>query len=173
MRADGITQIGEIINSHGVKGELKILPLTEDDNLFIEMEYLILLQNDEPVAYTVKGARPFKDFWLIRLEEIVDMTAAQSLKGQAIYIEDEKLRPLDENEFFIHDLMDAEVFSTDGEYLGVITKYLETGTQGVCEATLDDEIFLFPTSKEILLEIDPSKRVVINLVPGLRELNKK
>jgi len=173
MRAEELTQIGEIVNSHGIKGELKILPFTEDENLFTRLGYLILLRNNEPQILDVISSRPFKNFWLVRLEGIADMTAAESLKGQAVFIEDEKLRPLDEDEFFIHDLMDVEVYSTDDEYLGVITKFFETGNQGVFEVTLNGEVFLFPASQEILKEIDPSKRVVIKLVPGLRELNKK
>ncbi|MCP4750568.1 MAG: 16S rRNA processing protein RimM [Proteobacteria bacterium] len=173
MDREGITQIGEIINSHGIKGELKVVPTTGDPEMFLELDRLILLENDRRSEVSIVNARPAKNCWLIRLAEIGDMSSAKKLKGCGLYVEDEKLRPLDEDEVFIHDLMDAKVYSTDNQYLGIITHYFEAGPQGVCEVTLDGESFLFPATREVLREVAPPDKVVIHLLPELRDLNIK
>lgn len=172
MDFTGITQIAVIINSHGLKGELKISPLTDDPEIF-QQDTLIILNNDnQPQAYSVIKARPFKKyFWLIQFNEIQDIDTARNMKGKGIYLEDEKLRPLEEDEFFIHDLIKAEVYSTDNQYLGIITNYFEAGTQGVCEVNYNKEKFLFPVTNEVLKEIIPAEEVIINLLPELRDLN--
>jgi 16S rRNA processing protein RimM len=173
MDLEGIIQIGAVVTSHGVKGEMKVLPLTDDPDIFHELDQLILVQKSgERKSCTLVGARETKKFWLLKFAEIKDMTTALLFKGAAIYTEEDNIRPLDEDEFYIHDLMDTKVYSTEGKYLGVITNYFEAGSQVVCEVQAEEDSFLFPTSQEILVEVIPSEKVVINLVPELRDLNK-
>ncbi len=173
MDLEGIIQIGAVVDSHGTKGDLKVLPLTDDPEIFHKLDQLILLlKNGEKKIYPLVGARGAKKFWLLKFAEITDMTTALLFKGAAIYTEEDNIRPLDEDEFFIHDLIDSKVYSTDDKYLGVITKYFEAGTQGVCEVQSEEDSFLFPTSQEVLVEVIPSEKVVINLIPELRDLNK-
>lgn len=171
MNLEGIIQIGEIISTHGIKGELKVLAMTSNPEIFLELDYLILIANNQRRNFSVINSRTFKNYWLIQLEDVNDIKAAQKLKGFGLYLEEEKLSPLAVDEFFIHDLLKARVYSTDNQYLGIISNYFETGAQGVCEVTHEQETFLFPTSHEILKEIIPPDKVIINLVPGLRDLN--
>ncbi|MBU3917448.1 ribosome maturation factor RimM [bacterium] len=172
MDLKGIIQIGQIVNSHGIKGEVKVIPLTEDLEIFENADQLIISENDQQKRLKVIKARQVKKHWLILFAEVQDLTSAQQLKGRGIFIEEERIKPLNEDEFFIHDLLDSKVYSTDNEYLGIITHYFEAGPQGVCEVTHGDESFMFPTSREVLKEIIPSDKVVIQLLPGLREVNK-
>ncbi len=172
MDLEGIIQIGKIVNSHGIKGEVKVIPLTEDLEIFENADQLIVLEKNQQKNFKVIRARQIKKNWLIQFAEIQDMTSAQQLKGQGIFIEEKSVKPLDEDEFFIHDLLESKVYSTDGQYLGIITHYFEAGPQGVCEVTHEDETFMFPTSHEVLKEVIPSDRVIIHLLPGLREVNK-
>lgn len=170
---EGIRQIAIIINTHGVKGELKIIPLTEDQDLFLVLKDLILLNDNQRIRYSIQSARKAKNHWLLRFKEIRDLSKAAELKGQALYTEENNLRPLEEDEFFIDDLIHSKVYSIDGQELGVIVNCLEAGPQWVCEVKTADDMFLFPTSAEILKEVIPPDKVVINLIPELRDLNKK
>ncbi len=172
MDLEGIIQIGEIINSHGVKGEVKVIPLTDDQEIFSRVKQLILIGNEKRVKYTIINARQVKNYWLIQFDEITDMTSAKMLKKYGIFVEEESIRPLADDEFFIHDLLNSKVYSTENQYLGVITDYFEAGPQGVCEVTLDGDSFLFPTSQEVLKEVIPPGKVIIHLIPDLREINK-
>ena len=174
MDLEGIIQIGAIVTSHGVKGEVKVMPLTDDPEIFYELEQLTLIQkNGAKKQVSLIDAREVKKYWLLKFDEIKDMTTALTYKGAGIFTGEENIRPLDEDEFYIHDLIDCKVYSTDNQYLGVITNYFDAGSQGVCEVKSDDDSFLFPTSDEILVEIIPSEKVVINLIPELRDLNKR
>ncbi len=172
MSAEGYTQIGTIINSHAIKGEVKVLPITEDLDLFLDLDQLTIDDGESQRAFTVLRSRSVKNYWLIQFDEIRDMDAAKALKGAGVYVEDDCLRPLDEDEFFIHDLVGTKVFSTEDQYLGIVTGFFEAGNQGVFEVKDDDGMFLFPASREVLKEIDPGQKVIINLLPGLVDLNR-
>lgn len=173
MELEGIIQIGTVIKAHGIKGELKVLAQTDDPTIFLELDQLILIVGGKRQEYTLIGARVDRKHWLLKLKEVTDMTAAQQLKGAALYTKEENVRPLAEDEFFIHDLMKAKVYSTSNQFLGTIVNYFEVGTQGVCEVKSENDSFLFPVSQEVLIDVIPSEKVVINLIPELRDLNKR
>ncbi|MBU2514811.1 ribosome maturation factor RimM [bacterium] len=168
---EGIRQIAAIINTHGIKGELKVMPLTDDPEIFLRLEELIVLKDNRKERHSLTGAREAKNHWLLKFDQITDISQAAELKGCALYTEESNLRPLDEEEFFIDDLINSKVYSTDDQYLGKITKYFEAGPQVVCEVDTEDGTFLFPTSAEVLKEIIPPDKVIINLIPGLMDLN--
>ena len=170
MNLDGIRQIGKIINTHGLKGDLKIELMTDDHDLFRELKKIIILDNKKRKEIAIAESRPFKTFWLFKLEGVNDLNQAEIFKGKEIFIEESKLRPLDEDEFYIDDLMGSEVFSTKNELLGKITDYFLAGEQGVCEVSKDGSSFLFPATKEVLKKIDTDqKKVQIELLEGLRD----
>jgi len=172
MNDEGITQIGNIINSHGRKGEVKVYPLTNDSQIFYQKNLIIMIDDDKRIGVTVTHARPFKDLWLLKFNEIDTIEASKKLKGKGIYIEDHLLKPLEEDEFFVHDLVNSRVYSVEGRYLGIVTDYFEAGDQGVCEVTENESTFLFPATREVLKEIIPPDKIVIKLLPGLVELNR-
>lgn len=173
MELDGFIQIGTIINSHGLKGEVKVLPQTSDPELFLELEELILIEAGGQSRHKIENARETNQNWLIKLEGIDNVDDVKPLKGRGLYTEESNVRPLDDDEFFIHDLLEAEVYATDGQFLGTIVNYFEAGPQGICEVEGKQGRFLFPTSAEILVDVIPPGRVVINPVPDLLDLNKK
>jgi len=170
---EGIRQIGEIINSHGNKGELKIVPMTADEEIFLRSQSFILLVNDQRQSVNIVNARLAKNHWILQFAEIEDIESAKKLKKIGVYAYEDQLHPLAEDEFFIDDLLNAKVYSTENEFLGTITNYFDAGPQVVCEVTDDDESFLFPATQEVLKTIVPAEKVIIQLIPGLRELNRK
>ena len=170
---EGIRQIGEIINSHGNKGELKVIPLTTDEEIFQKSENLTLIVDNQRQDVEVISARPVKNFWIIQISGINDIDSAKNIKNAGIFVNEDQLKPLADDEFYIDHLLNAKVYSTENEYLGTITNYFDAGPQGVCEVTDGDKILLFPTTQEVLKTIVPAEKVVVNLIPGLRELNRK
>ena len=172
MSPEGIIQIGTIINSHGIKGEMKVIPETDDPDIFLRLEELILEHKSKRDIRKLIAAREVKGHWLIKLEGISDIDTAKTYRGRALYTTEDLVRPLGEDEFFIHDLVNSKVFSTDGQYLGTIVNYFDAGPQGICEVQSESDSFLFPTSDEILKEIRPQGEVVIQLIPELLTLNR-
>jgi 16S rRNA processing protein RimM len=172
MDLEGIIQIGAIANSHGTKGEMKVLPLTDEPEIFFRLEELIMIDSCSRTVHVLETVRPVKKHLLIKLEGINDIETAKSLKGRALFTTEDKVRPLDEDEFYIHDLIHSKVYSTDGQYLGTIVNYFDNGPQGICEVHSDTGGFLFPTSDEILKEVRKGGEVVIQLIPELLTLNQ-
>lgn len=172
MNLNNIRQVGRIFNSHGVKGEVKVAPYTSYPEIFENLDQVTLIRRSTKEIYTVLKARPVKDHWLFLLEGIDDMDKAKSMKDFDIYVSEEEILPLEEDEFLISDLMDAKVYSTDNEYLGTIFNYFDNGEHGICEVKKDnDKIFLFPTSKEVLINIEANTKVIINVLPEMLEIN--
>ena len=96
---EGIRQIGEIINSHGNKGELKVVPLTDDTDLFLRCQSVILLVGEQRRLFDVIKAKPVKNTWIVQLAGISNIESAKKLKKIGIYVREDQLKPLAEDEF--------------------------------------------------------------------------
>jgi len=172
MNLNNIRQIGKIFNSHGVQGELKVASYTSYPEIYATLDQVILIGKSTKKVYKVINTRPVKDHWLFRLEGVENMDQAKNLKDFDIYVSEDELIPLAEDEFLISDLINAEVYSTENKYLGKIDNYFDNGEHGICEVKMPDgKIFLFPTTKEVLIDIEANSKVVINVLPELLELN--
>lgn len=161
-------KVGKIVNTHGIKGYLKCVPLTDDMERFEELKYI----------YTEKDnkKRRLKDVWYrnnivyILLEDINDMSTAETFRDSYISILEDQLRELPEDSYYIFDLEDMEVYSEDGEYLGKIKEIHQTGANDVYEITNENKSFLIPAVKEVVKKVDvENKRMVINVIEGLLE----
>ncbi|MDX2469195.1 MAG: ribosome maturation factor RimM [SAR324 cluster bacterium] len=168
---EGYTHIGNIFNVHGIKGELKVAPLSEDIDFLSSLKVVYLQFDGEFTAVKVGKIRPHKSFWLLVLAGVADRNKAESLKGQELFVPDEMIKPLDDGEFFIHEVIGKEVYSTDDELLGTVEGYFENGEQMVFEVKGVYD-FMFPAVDEILISVEDD-RVIIKPVEGLLDLNQK
>ena len=177
-KKDQLVQVAKAWGTHGLKGELKINPLTQDLELLEEVEQLWLWNGSaqtEPMPVQLAGLRPVQGHWLICFEGLRDINLVEPYKQLGVYVEPEALAPLGDGEFFIHDLLDSQVFDLEGQLLGRVVECFENGDQWVFEVEdVEGGTFLFPGVGEFLKEVDgAAKRVVVDLPPGMRELNKK
>ncbi len=161
-------KVGKIVNTHGIKGCLKCMPLTDDPDRFEELEYV----------YTEKDntRRKIMDVWFrkdmvyLMLENINDMNAAESFKDTYISIYEDQLRELPQDSYYLFDLEGMEVFSSEGEHLGKIDIVYQTGANDVYEVINGNKSFLIPAVKEVVKEVDiKNKKMVINIIEGLLE----
>lgn len=167
-------QIGKIVNTHGVKGELKVIPTTDDITRFELLETIFVQTRSELNEYTLSQVRYHKNFILIKLEKIETMTDAEKLKNCIIKIPKKWALPLDKDEYYIGDLYDMQVLTEDGEDLGSIVDVLFTGSNDVyivkdTNNTSAKEI-LIPAIKECIKNVDIEKKIMtVHLLEGLRE----
>jgi 16S rRNA processing protein RimM len=161
-------KVGKIVNTHGVKGCMKCIPLTDDMDRFDELEYVFTEKDNTK--------RKIKDVWYqkgmvyIMLENINDMTTAESFKETYISIMEDQLRELPEDSYYIFDLEGMEVYSTDGEYLGKINVVYQTGANDVYEIVNKNKSFLIPAVKDVVKEVNKKdKKMVIEVIEGLLE----
>jgi 16S rRNA processing protein RimM len=161
-------KVGKIVNTHGVKGSLKCLPLTDYMERFDELDYVYTEMDNEK--------RKIDDVWYrkglvyLKLENIDDMNTAQSFKDTYISILEDQLRELPEDSYYIFDLIGMEVYSSEGDYIGKITDVYQTGANDVYEVKKNSKSYLIPAVKEFIKEVNLSdKKMIINVIEGLLE----
>lgn len=166
---DDLVIIGKITKSHGVKGDLKIKPLTTHPKEYLDIKSVFLCKKEEQQEFKVSKIKTIKDFWVFEIEGISSVEEAEYWRDGDISIKESELFPLDENEFFIHEIINSEVYSLEGEFLGKVISYFETGANGVCEVKkIDGSEFLFPTIEDVLVEFNSEEaKVIINVLPDM------
>jgi 16S rRNA processing protein RimM len=154
--------IGKIVAPHGVRGDIRILPLTEKPDLFLDLEYLLL---EGGKKLTVKNARFQKRMILVTTKEITSMNEAELLRDKNIYIKAEDLPELEEDEFYVADLVGIPVYDLEGKQIGTFKDSLSTGSNDVyIIAVPGAKDILVPALKEYFKEINlAEKRIVVKL----------
>ena len=158
--------IGKIVNTQGVRGEMRIMPHTDDPSRFELLNELKLKSGSSYDVYEILGIRYHKNFVLVKLKGIDDMTAAEKLKGREIVIEDHEALPLDEDEYYIRDLFGVEVYENDVK-IGEIKDVFPTGSNDVYVVKREGKRdLLLPAIKSCLLNIDIAARRCDVCIPG-------
>ena len=154
--------IGKIVAPHGVRGDIRILPLTEKPDLFLDLEYLLL---EGGKKLTVKNARFQKRMILVTTKEVTSMNEAELLRDKNIYIKAEDLPELEEDEFYVADLVGIPVYDLEGKKIGTFKNSLSTGSNDVyIIAVPGAKDILVPALKEYFKEINlAEKRIVVKL----------
>ena len=162
--------VGKVVNTHGIKGELKVMPLTSDLSRFDYLLFVTALWEGKPKEFRVTGARIHKKSVLIKLSGIDTMDDAEKLKGQELLVERKHARELEEDEYFICDIIGLRVYEDD-RLLGAITDVLETGSNDVYVVKNSNEKeLLLPAIKSVIERIDiEGKRMQVRVPEGLRD----
>jgi len=166
-------EIGIIVKPHGIAGELRVLPTTDDPTRFsLLKEVTVRAKNGATTPYKLTRARPQQGMVLVKLAEVNDRNMAETMAGGVLLIPDEVALPLDTDEYYIRDLVGLAVVTEDGQPLGTIRQVFATGANDVyiIEAA-DGEDFMLPAIKDVVQRVDMQARVMtVRLMEGLREL---
>lgn len=154
--------IGKIVAPHGVRGDIRILPLTEKPEQFLELDYLLLADGRR---LTLKHARFHKRMVLATVAEINSMNEAELLRGQEVLINAEDLPELEEGQFYVADLIGLPVYDEQGVQIGTFKDALTTGSNDVYVIAVPGaKDILLPALKIYVKEINPAeKRIVVTL----------
>lgn len=164
------TIIGKIINSHGIKGEVKIYPFTDDMDRFIDLKKVYI--GDSKKEVHLKTVKFHKGFPIIGFDEFDDINQILNLKDQLIYVDDKDRIKLPEDHYFIYDLVDCEVFDTTNNKIGQIIDVLQNVSNDVY--VVKDEFshkeYLIPAVKQFVKLVDvENKKIVIDPIEGMIE----
>ena len=161
-------KIGQIINTHGNKGGLKIYPLTDEPSRFFALKKVFIRSTEKMDEYIVDTVQLHQKFVLLTLKEISDMNEAERLKNMYLEIPREEARPLPAGSFYIFQLVGLAVYEKE-RYLGKLTDVLKTGSNDVfvVKTSEEKEIYL-PALKSVITRVDlNSDRIEVKVPPGL------
>jgi 16S rRNA processing protein RimM len=170
--------VGRIVGTHGVKGSLKLKPLTDYPDRFLDMDSLYLElpevrgRRRPPRELAVQEMRfqEGKDLFIVTLEGIHTMEDAEELKGALVTVAPEDRVPLEEGVYWIDDILGLQVVDHDtGDVLGLVEGVLPTGSNDVYEIrTPDGALKMIPAIKDVVIQVDLEARVMrVHLLEGL------
>lgn len=162
--------VGNIVNTQGIKGEVRVMPTVDDVARFKLLDHIFVDRKGNIREYEVENVRFHKQFVLLKLKGVDDMNTAETLKGTVVKITEDMAVPCEEDEYYIKDLYDMKVVTVDGEELGVISDVIFTGANDVyaVKNTSGNEI-LIPAIKDCIISVDVENNLMtVKLLEGLR-----
>ena len=166
---DDLLQVGVITQTHGIRGEVKVFPTTDDVNRFKKLKETILDTGKEKITLEVEGVKFFKQFVILKFKGFDNINDIEKYKGKSLYVTRQNAVKLKKNEYVVADLIDVAVYNEDDTLLGTLTDVLETGANDVYQIkTTDGKEILIPAIKECILSVDiEGRKMVVHLLDGL------
>lgn len=163
--------VGKIVNTHGIKGEVKIIKITDFDDRFDVGNKLYFLGKNEkkPIQLTVASHRMHKQFDLVQFESYNTIEVAEKLKEGMLMIREEQRGTLDEGDFYYHEIIGCTVYTNENEELGNIKEILAPGANDVWVVTRPNQKdLLIPYISDVVKEVDiEEKKIIIEPMEGL------
>lgn len=162
-------RIGVITTSHGVKGEVKVFPTTDEPARFRELEELWVQTAKGKEKKRIEQVKFFKQFVILKLEGISDMDQALLYKSCDLLVDRAHALPLEEGEYYISDIIGLPVITDEGERLGIVKDVIQTGANDVYEVLRENgKSVLLPAIRSCVLGIDLAKgEMRVHLMEGL------
>lgn len=172
---EDLLQVGVITTTHGVRGEVKVFPTTDDPARFKKLKNVVLDTGKEMIDLEVAGVKFFKNMVIVKFKGIDNINDVEKYRKKSLYVTRENAVKLKKNEYFIADLIGLSVESDEGEDLGEVSDVLQTGANDVyvlSKEGMDD--ILLPAIRECVKNVDlEGGKMTVHLLPGLRGLNEK
>ena len=166
---EDLLQVGVITTTHGIRGEVKVYPTTDDVHRFEELESVLLDTGKEYRELKIKSVKYFKQYAILKFKGIDNINDIEKYKGKSLYVTREHAVKLKKDEYFIAVLIDMQVELEDGTLFGVLTDVMQTGANDVyCIRTEEHGEVLIPAIKDCILDVDvEARKMKIHLMDGL------
>jgi len=164
-----LLQVGVITQTHGVHGEVKVFPTTDDPERFLDLEYVFLDTGREKKKLTIQSVKFFKQFVILKFKGINNINDIERYKRCPLLVDRENAVELEEDEYFIADMIGMNVLTEDGEIFGTLKDVIETGANDVyiINSKKHGEV-LIPAIKECILDVNVKEgRMLVHLMEGL------
>lgn len=161
-------RVGVIANTHGIRGEVKVFPTTEDPQRFKGMKEILLDTGKEKLELEVASVKFFKNLVILKFKGIDNINDIEKYKGMDLLVTRENAIPLEEGEYYIADIIGAKVVTEDGEDFGVLKDVLTTGANDVYVVEHEGKEVLLPVIPDCVLARDMEQKIVtIHVMKGL------
>lgn len=164
-----LLQVGVITQTHGVRGEVKVFPTTDDPERFLDLKKVLLDTGKETMALEIQSVKFFKQFVILKFKGIDNINDIERYKRCPLLVTREDAVALEEDEFFIADMIGMTVETEDGKAFGTLKDVMETGANDVyvIESEEHGEV-LVPAIKECVLDVNiEEQKMIIHLMDGL------
>ena len=162
-------QVGVISSTHGVRGEVKVFPTTDDVTRFKKLKEVILVTEKTEKVLKITSVKFFKQFAILKFDGIDTLNDVEVYKGASLFVDRKNAVKLQKDEYFIADLIDLEVVDEQENKLGTLIDVMQTGANDVYIVKNDEgKELLFPAIKECILNIDfKAKKMTVHVMDGL------
>ena len=166
---EDVFQVGVISTTHGIAGEVKVFPTTDDMNRFKKLKEVILDTGKETQLLHIQQVRFFKNMVIVKFKEFRSINDVERMRGKSLYVTRENAVKLQKDEYFIADMIGIQVVSDEGEDLGILQDVMQTGANDVYVVEKDGEELLIPAIKGCILSGNVEEgKMEVHLLPGLR-----
>ena len=163
-----LLQVGVISSTHGVRGEVKVFPTTDDPQRFKSLKNVILDTGKEQIPLEIQGVKFFKQFVILKFKGIDNINDIERYKRRSLFVKREDAVELEEDEYYIADLIGMDVITDEGEE-GKLVDVIETGANEVYVVEFDKygEV-LIPAIHDCILDVDiETMSMKVHLLEGL------
>lgn len=162
-------EIGQIVNTFGIKGMVKVKPFTDNIERFNNLEKIYIKNKSGQTEYKIQEVKYHKNMVLIKFEGIENPEQADLLRNSYLIVDRETEEPLEPGRYYIVDMIGLDVFTDDNENLGKLEDIYNTGSNDiyVVKNELGKQVLL-PAIEDVIKNIDmDNKKVIVHLIPGL------
>lgn len=161
------TIVGRIINTRGIRGEVKVFPMTPVLERFSDLDHVFI--GDELKRYEIKKVSYDGKYAFLTFDGYENINLVLNLKEKFVYIEDENRIKLDEDTYFISDLISCKVYDTEGKYIGELIDIMEIPANDVYIIEgINNEQYLVPAVKRFVKSVDIStKTIILDPIEGM------
>ncbi|MCH5265680.1 MAG: 16S rRNA processing protein RimM [Lachnospiraceae bacterium] len=168
---EDLLRIGVVTTTHGLKGEVKVFPTTDDIARFKQCDEVLLQTKQKMLTLHVERVKFFKNIVILKFREFNQIEEVEGFRKCDLMVTRENALPLAEGEYYLCDVIGAQVETEEGQPIGTVTDVMETGANNVfvIETEKGEEV-LFPVIPDCIKKVDvKEKRVVAHIMKGLME----
>ncbi|MST58919.1 ribosome maturation factor RimM [Waltera intestinalis] len=169
---EDLLQVGIITSTHGVRGEVKVYPTTDDPRRFRRLKEVVLDTGREKLNLEIEGVKFFKQFVILKFKGLDNINDIEKYRQKSLYVTRKNAVRLQRDEYFIADLIGLKVQDEDGIELGTVKDVIETGANDVYEVEMaDGRSLLLPAIKQCILNVDVENGMMqVHVLEGLLDL---
>ena len=162
-------EVGQIVNTFGIKGMVKVMPFTDDIRRFDKLDKVYIEKNKSKKEYKIEEVKYQKNMVLIKFEGIDKIEQAEELRNSYLTVSRDSVEELEEGRYYIVDLLGLDVYTDEQVLLGTLDDIFNTGSNDIYVVkNKEGKQILLPAIEDVIKQVDlENKKIIVHLLPGL------
>ncbi len=163
-------EVGKIVNTHGLKGEVKVVPWTDSPETFEDIDCVYIKKKTGDIRLNIENMKYQKNNIILKFKEISKIEDAEPLKNKTLFAERDDLGELPEGVYYIADIIGLKAVDTDGKLIGTVSDIFNTGSNDIYEIKREGmKNLLLPDIDDVITVELENERVVVRIPKGLED----